>query len=196
MNKVNKPKGVCQAPEWFASAQITGENVNVGSFISTFIFSGRYTLTLKFSIGSERKMFSFSLQISDFHNLGAFLVHYRHTMTDVFSLNLVCRWSGVSGLCHNLWLLDELRKDCKRRTGWTFCSIQFWQAGKFFCRGSSIFLTLRWWRKYIINVPLLCSGATSLQASTKITWIWLLPCSVSQRDVTGPSGVCFQYHAS
>lgn len=28
-----------------------------------------------------------------------------------------------------------------------------------FCPGSSIFLTLQWWHKYRMNVPLLCSGS-------------------------------------
>lgn len=105
------------------------------------------------------------------------------------SLNLDWQWSSVSGLCAcSVTFSGYVMRGCERRTGWKAEKITAFALFCFdkqanFCPGSSIFLTLQWWHKYRMNVPLLCSGrCVSPSVNKKITWICLLACSVSWRD--------------
>lgn len=92
----------------------------------------------------------------------------------------------VGALClftHNFWLLDEC---CKRRAGWKGKSLHLHYSiltsRLISAQGHQYF----WHFSGGINIEwmsLCCArGATCLGASTKITWIWLLACSVSRRD--------------
>ncbi len=67
-----------------------------------------------------------------------------------------------------------------------------------FCPGSSIFLTLQWWHKYRMNVPLLCSGS-HVSASINKNHLDLFVSLFSRLTKLSPApqeSVCFQYHAS
>lgn len=114
------------------------------------------------------------------------------------SLNLDWQWSSASGLCAcSVTISGRLMSVAKtasaardEKKNPAFALFYFDKQANF-CPGSSIFLTLQWWRKYRMNVPLLCSGSympPSINKNHLDLFVSLF--SQSTRLSPAPSGVC------
>lgn len=113
-------------------------------------------------------------------------MHPWYNVTNVLSLNLEWQWSSASGLCAcSVTISGYLMRDCKRCAGWKktlHLHYSILTSRLISAQGHQYF----WHFSGGINIErmsLCCAwGDTCLWASTKITWICLLACSVGRRD--------------